>query len=160
MKSSEGSWEEVCLNKIKSFIGWAYGLIMKLFENDVIRYVFFGGCTTMVNLVCFYVLRRLGMGLTTANVISIFLAIVFAYVVNSRYVFRDDAKGFAQHLQKFGKFFGGRLSTMVIEVGGVWLLVEKIGLMDMVGKFLIQIIVLILNYIISKFFVFRKKVRD
>ena len=44
--------------------------------------------------------------------------------------------------------------TMVIEVGGVWLLVAKLGMNDMVGKFATQFIVLILNYVFSKFFVF------
>ena len=33
-------------------------LILRFYENDVIRYIFFGGCTTLVNLVCFYVLRK------------------------------------------------------------------------------------------------------
>ncbi|MFR7831473.1 MAG: GtrA family protein [Blautia wexlerae] len=47
-----------------------------------------------------------------------------------------------------------RLVTMVIEVGGVWLLVSVMGLNDMIGKFLTQFIVLILNYVFSKFFVF------
>ena len=56
--------------------------------------------------------------------------------------------------QPFCKFISARLVTMVIEVGGVWLLVSVMGLNDMIGKFLTQFIVLILNYIFSKFFVF------
>ena len=54
----------------------------------------------------------------------------------------------------FCKFVSARLVTMVIEVGGVWLLVSVMGLNDMIGKFLTQFIVLILNYVFSKFFVF------
>ena len=42
-------------------------LIVRFYENDVIRYIFFGGCTTLVNLVVFYVMRKLGTGLNTAN---------------------------------------------------------------------------------------------
>ena len=49
-------------------------------------------------------------------------------------------------------FVSARLITMVIEVGGVWLLVSVMGLNDMIGKFLTQFIVLILNYVFSKFF--------
>ena len=121
--------------------------IRKMYESSVIRYIFFGGCTTMVNLVSFFILRKLKVELNIANIISIILAILFAYVVNSKYVFQDK-------VQPFCKFVSARLITMVIEVGGVWLLVSVMGLNDMIGKFLTQFIVLILNYVFSKFFVF------
>ena len=129
-------------------------LIKKLYASSVVRYVFFGGCTTLVNLISFYVLRKLGVGLNIANVISIILAILFAYVVNSRFVFQDKCETLADHIRPFCKFISARLMTMVIEVGGVWLLVAKLGMNDMVGKFTTQFIVLILNYVFSKFFVF------
>ena len=129
-------------------------LIQKLFESSVVRYVFFGGCTTMVNLISFYILRTLHVELTIANVISIILAILFAYVVNSKYVFQDKCETLKDHVQPFCKFISARLVTMVIEVGGVWLLVEVLHMNDMLGKFLTQFIVLALNYVFSKFFVF------
>ena len=129
-------------------------LIKKLYASSVVRYVFFGGCTTLVNLISFYVLRKLRVGLNIANVISIILAILFAYVVNSRFVFQDKCETLADHIRPFCKFISDRLMTMVIEVGGVWLLVAKLGMNDMVGKFATQFIVLILNYVFSKFFVF------
>lgn len=66
-------------------------LIEKLYGNSVVRYVFFGGCTTLVNLVSFYILRKLKVELNTANIISIILAILFAYVVNSNMCFRINA---------------------------------------------------------------------
>ena len=129
-------------------------LIKKLYKNDVVRYVFFVGCTTMVNLVSFYILRKAGMELNIANLISIILAILFAYVVNSKYVFQDKCETLKDHIKPFGKFIGARLATMVIEVGGVWLLVEKLHMNDMLGKFATQFVVLVLNYIFSKFLVF------
>ena len=129
-------------------------LILRFYNNDVIRYIFFGGCTTLVNLVCFFVLRQCGVELNIANVISIIVAIIFAYIVNSKYVFQDKCETLKDHIQPLCKFVSARLLTMVIEVGGVWLLVEKLGMSDMVGKFCTQFIVLALNYIFSKFFVF------
>lgn len=129
-------------------------LLWRLYENDVVRYVFFGGCTTLVNLACFYVLRKCGIELNTANFISIITAIIFAYIVNSKYVFQDKCETFKEHIRPFCKFISARLLTMVIEIGGVWLLVEIMMLNDMAGKFCTQFIVLILNYIFSKFFVF------
>lgn len=129
-------------------------LIAKLYGNDMVRYVFFGGCTTLVNLVSFFILRKVGLKLTIANVISIILAILFAYVVNSKYVFQDKCETLKDHIRPFCKFISARLVTMAVEVFGVWLLVEVCGMMDMMGKFITQFIVLTLNYIFSKFFVF------
>ena len=126
----------------------------QMYESSVIRYIFFGGCTTMVNLVSFFILRKLKVELNIANIISIILAILFAYVVNSKYVFQDKCETLKDHVQPFCKFVSARLVTMVIEVGGVWLLVSVMGLNDMIGKFLTQFIVLMLNYVFSKFFVF------
>ena len=99
----------------------------------------------------FFILRKLKVELNIANIISIILAILFAYVVNSKYVFQDKCETLKDHVQPFCKFVSARLITMVIEVGGVWLLVSVMGLNDMIGKFLTQFIVLILNYVFSKF---------
>ena len=129
-------------------------LIRKLYENDVVRYVFFGGCTTLVNLVSFYGLRKVGTELMIANTISIILAFLFAYVVNSRFVFHDNCETLKDHIRPFLKFISARILTMGIELGGVWLLVVVMGFGDMAGKFVTQFIVLALNYIFSKFFIF------
>ena len=129
-------------------------LILKMYENDVIRYIFWGGCTTLVNLVSFYLMRIAGLPLMAANIISIILAILFAYVVNSRFVFHDSCETLKDHIQPFVKFISARLVTMVIEVGGVWLLAVVMGFHDRVAKFCTQFLVLVLNYIFSKFLIF------
>ena len=129
-------------------------LIKKLYANDVIRYRFFGGCTTVVNLASFFFLRQAGLQREIANVISVILAIVFAYVVNSKFVFLDKCETLKDHIRPFCKFVGARLSTMVIEVGGVWFFAEIVHLNDMVGKLIIQFVVMALNYVFSKFLVF------
>ena len=84
-------------------------LIKKLYANDVVRYVFFGGCTTVVNLVSFFFLRQAGVQRDIANVISIILAILFAYVVNSKFVFQDKCETLKDHIRPFCKFVGARL---------------------------------------------------
>lgn len=129
-------------------------LILFFYRNDVIRYIFFGGCTTLVNLICFFVLRKCNLELNIANIISILIAILFAYVVNSKFVFQDKCETLKDHIHPFCKFVSARLLTMVVEVGGVWILVAKMGFSDMIGKFITQFIVLVLNYVFSKFFVF------
>lgn len=92
-----------------------------------------------------------------ANTISVMAAILFAYFVNSRFVFRSEAENLKQRFGEFTKFVGARLSTMIIEVGGVWLMAEVMHINDLIAKFVIQFIILVLNYIFSKFLVFTKK---
>lgn len=130
----------------------------RLFANEGIRYIFFGGCTTLVNLVSYAAQRYLlGVDMTTANVISIALAILFAYVVNKLYVFESRRDSRRELLAEAAQFIGMRLGTMFIEVFGVIFLSCVWGIHDMVSKLLIQVVVLLLNYVFSKLFVFRKE---
>lgn len=130
-------------------------LCIQLYNNSIIRYIFFGGLTTLVNLVAYYLLRQaVGLTINKANFIAICIAILFAYIVNSRFVFQSKPASLSEHFQEFLKFVGARISTMVIEMGGVWLL-TWLGMNDMLGKFLVQFVVLALNYLFSKFFVFQ-----
>lgn len=129
--------------------------VIVLFSNHIIRYVFFGGCTTMVNLLSFHIcLNVFKINLNISNIISIILAILFAYIVNSKYVFLEKHDSLISHIKPFIKFIGARAVTMVIEMAGVPFFIYKIEMNEMAGKVLTNVIVLILNYIFSKFFVF------
>lgn len=108
----------------------------------------------MVNLISFFILRKLQIGLNAANLISIILAVLFAYVVNSRFVFQDKCERLLNHVRPFGKFLGARFVTMLVEIFGVWLFVTVMQMNDMLGKTAVQLVVLVLNYIFSRFFVF------
>ena len=109
--------------------------IRKLSENSVIRYLFFGGLTTFVNFASFTLFTKvLRMELNLSNVISVSLSILFAYFVNSRFVFRSEARGLRQRFPEFVKFVSSRLVTMAIEVVGVWFLVKVVHLDELVAK--------------------------
>lgn len=130
-------------------------IILGLCNNQIVRYIFFGVCTTMVNFVSYYILRRtVHWEILIANITSIFLSILFAFVVNSRFVFQSHARGIKEKLSEFIAFITARLGTMVIEAGGVVFL-AWIGIPDMISKLGTQFIVLVLNYVFSKFLVFR-----
>ena len=136
-------------------------LILWCWNNAVLRYVFFGGCATLVNLGCYYILRMTtNLILIVANVISVCIAILFAYFTNSRFVFESKAENMKERFQEFVKFVSARILTMIVEVGGVWLMADVIHMNDYLAKFLIQFIVLVLNYVFSKFLVFSKKEKD
>ena len=131
-------------------------LIKKLYYDSRIRYLFFGGLTTLVNIVVFGILEGpLEIDYKIGNFFSVAIAICFAFVVNKLYVFQSKSKTFGDTVQEFIKFVLGRLVTMVVEVGGVPFCVELLGQPKMVAKIETQVIVVIVNYFISKLFVFK-----
>lgn len=125
--------------------------------KDKLLYLFFGVLTTLVNLVVFYLLTEQPwkINVTVGNVISIILAILFAYVTNKIWVFNSKTNGAKELFAELGRFVGGRMSTMIIEVGGVYLIFNIMGQPKMAAKLVTQVIVIIGNYFISKFLVFR-----
>ncbi|MCD7955010.1 MAG: YfhO family protein [Lachnospiraceae bacterium] len=127
----------------------------KLVKSEAVRYVFFGGCTTAVNLIVYYCLCMTGMNITVANTISVLAAIVFAYVVNKLFVFEHKTHSPGELLREAGSFVGMRLGTMVIEVLGVLLLTCIWGMSNMAAKLVIQVVIVVLNYFISKLVVFK-----
>lgn len=140
--------------KNKKLMNWLY----KFITSTAMRYIIVGGCTTMVNLVVFTVLCKIvNMDVNVSNVISIICAIFFAYVTNKIFVFESKCNSKKELLIEMGKFVGARISTMIIEVGGVFLLYNVIRQDELIAKLETQIIVLVVNYFISKFIVFRTK---
>lgn len=133
-----------------------FNIIKKLYLDSRIRYLFFGGLTTLVNLVLFALFKGpLGIDYKISNFFSVAISICFAFVVNKRYVFQSRTSSFQETFQEFSKFVLGRLVTMAVEVGGVPFCVEIIRQPEMVAKLETQIIVVVVNYFISKFLVFK-----
>ena len=130
---------------------------MKRFLNaEAVRYLFIGVCTTLVNLAVFTVLcKAVHMNVNLANFISIVTAILFAYVTNKLYVFRSHCASFGELAAECVKFCGARVATMAIEMGGVFLIYNILGFDELIAKCCTQVFVVIGNYFISKFFVFR-----
>ena len=133
-------------------------LVLRLLTSEGMRYLFIGGCTTMVNLVVYTVLCRAAhFNVNVSNIISIIVAILFAYVTNKLIVFRSHCGSFAELASECARFIGARLATMGIEVGGVFLLYEVLHKDEIVAKLATQGLVIIGNYFISRFIVFRDR---
>ena len=141
---------------MKNLINKCLELYKEQRYKSVVNYIFFGVCTTLVNVVTYFILYYYGMAVRPANLISITLSILFAHFVNAKYVFNSKAIGFRKIFYELAKFFTARLSTLVIEVFGVELFIY-IGMNAYISKFIIQFVVLVANYVISKFLVFTKE---
>jgi putative flippase GtrA len=119
--------------------------------QDLIRYVLAGCCTTLFNLVTFtFAVKVIGMDVTISNIISVALSIIFAYIINRTFVFKSKTKKPSKIIIEAVKFISARFSTMLIEVGGVYLIVNILRQNEILGKIETQVIVFLLNYIISK----------
>ena len=128
------------------------------YNNPVLRYIWYGGLTTLVNWGVYYVLTRaFGMEVVWANVIAILASMLFAYFTNSRFVFESKSRGFQERFPEFVRFMSARMVTFFVEAGGVPLMVKVLQMNDLVSKVLIAVIVLILNYVFSKLLVFTRK---
>ena len=131
-------------------------VVKKLYHDSRIRYLFFGGCTTLVNLGLFAVLKGpLGIDYRISNFFSVAAAICFAFVVNKLFVFQSRTSSFTEGFREFIRFVLGRLVTMAVGVGGVPFCVEILHQPEMIAKLETQVIVTVVNYFISKFLVFK-----
>lgn len=132
--------------------------IIRLLTSEGMRYLFIGGCTTLVNLVVFTVLCRVvHLDVNISNIISVAVSILFAYIANKLVVFRSHCNSLGELAAECARFIGARLATMVIEVGGVYVLYNIIHQDELIAKLETQVLVVIGNYFISRFIVFRDR---
>lgn len=132
--------------------------LISLLTSEGMRYLFIGGCTTLVNLVVYAVLCKVvRLNVNVSNIISVSVSILFAYVTNKLVVFQSHCSSPGELAAECARFIGARLATMVIEVGGVFVLYNILHQNEMVAKLATQVLVVIGNYFISRFIVFRDR---
>ena len=134
-------------------LGWA--LFRKY--REVFLYLFFGGCTTLINIVVYALLYR---GLQMANVPSTVAAwlvsVIFAFLTNRSFVFESKETELRGRLRELLSFFGCRILTGILDVAIMALAVDMMGWNGLVWKIISNVIVIVLNYVASKFFIFKK----
>lgn len=122
--------------------------------REVLMYLVFGGLTTLVNIVAFFILRKLSVSVYISNLIAWVVAVLFAFITNKLFVFESKDKS------KIGKelisFFGFRILSLGVDMGAMYLLLQVINTGEVFAKIIANVIVIILNYIFSKLFVFKK----
>lgn len=132
-------------------------ILYKKYE-ELILYIFFGGLTTLVNIVIFWVFADiLKIHYLAANFIAWFGAVFFAYFTNSRFVFKSKKRGFKAVLHEICMFFVGRILSGAGDMVIMFICVDIFHLSNLVGKIASQIFVVIFNYIFSKLIIFKNK---
>ena len=151
---------------------------MKTIKNLIIKYkeliiyVFFGLCNTVVNLGSYKLLTmHLGVELyLVSNGIAWFVTIVFAFVTNKLFVFESKSWDLKLVAKEVSSFFAARVFSFLVEEAGLFLLVDIFGMKDfafevygftvsgnMISKVILAVVVVVMNYFFSKFVIFRKK---
>ncbi len=136
-------------------------MIKKIYNKykEQINYLIFGVLTTIISIGSYYILvltildAKNPIELQIANIISWITCVTFAYITNRKYVFNGKDKNI---LKEISKFYIARLATLLIDMLSMYILVTKLNYNDKIIKIIIQIIIIILNYIFSKLFVFKK----
>ena len=135
------------------------GLCEKLWNNtELVAYLFAGVATTVVNYVVYYIATRLlSMGVMPGTWTAWVVAVAFGYVANKAFVFHTHCDSVLSLLREAGSFFAMRLVSLGMETVLMYLTVTVLGLNDLVMKLIVNIVVIILNYVFSKLFIFKKK---
>lgn len=133
--------------------------MLKKYE-EIIRYLIIGVLTTIVSLATYYILvytvfdPHKALELQITNIISWVIAVTFAYFTNRKFVFKkkEDAS-----IKEAYSFYLSRVSTLLIDMLIMYVCVTLLHFNDKIIKLVVQVVVTVLNYVISKFIVFKKE---
>ncbi len=126
--------------------------------DEILNYLVFGVLTTVVNLVTYFLLAKtVGIHFLIANVIAWIVGVLFAYVVNKFLVFDAKELALKQIGIEFGLFTAARLLSLGAEELILWIGVSLLSGSDLIAKIVAAVVVIIMNYVASKFVIFQKK---
>ena len=139
--------------------------IKAFFDNEILSYLFFGGATTLVSILSRLFIYHINHQEILATALANIIAILFAFITNDTIVFKQERRNW---LTRLAKFFLARLSTLGLDVLLTYIFVTSYP--DIIGRFvndqldqvntiemlIAQVLIIILNYIFSKVYVFYK----
>ncbi len=124
--------------------------------KEILWYGFFGVLTTVVNIVSFYLLDKVGLNTYVANFIAWIISVLFAFFTNKLFVFNSKSMNIKLFLKEMASFFFFRILSLGIDMGGLFVCLDLLHMGKMLSKILMNVIVIIVNYVFSKIFVFKK----
>lgn len=141
------------LEKVPGVQGFTKKIQDKAFMVHILKYLFFGILTTIFSLGSFWILIKLTtINENICNFISIVVGILTAYILNREYVFESKEKNI---LKEFSRFVMARVASSLFDIIAFFVFATLLSLNEMLVKIVISIVVIILNYILSKLLVFK-----
>lgn len=133
-------------------------MLKNVLNREILLYLLFGILTTVVNLciysLCYHVIK---LNLTLSVLIAWILSVLFAFFTNRTWVFQANTRGFRAISKECVGFFAGRVGTGIFDILFMLAWVNLLTFHDMSGKIVSNILVIVLNYLISKFLIFSQK---
>ncbi len=124
--------------------------------KGILSYLFFGGCTTLVNIVVYaFGTRILFYNTVVATVVAWTAAVVFAYLTNRKWVFGSEARGSKAVFKEIVSFLVCRLITGALDVIMMYIFVDILNVPDIIMKVVSNVIVIVVNYVASKMIIFK-----
>lgn len=124
-------------------------------NKEILLYLFFGGMTFGISVVTFMCFQRLIGNALAANILSWVVAVGFAYVTNRDFVFQAKVWGKGRLAKQAADFFAARILTLLMEEAILFVLITRMGFHSVAVKVFGQIVVIIVNYVLSKHYIFR-----
>lgn len=131
-------------------------VIKKILNRETIAYLIAGVLTTILNIIAYYIICNiLHVPNLIANATAWVISVIFAYFINDRYVFQSEKLDFMGEFMKIIKFIAARLFSFAVEEGGMFLFIDVLSYPNLIIKIIMNVIVVILNYIFSKIYIFK-----
>lgn len=125
--------------------------------REILSYLFFGGATTVINVAIYHVCyNMLDIGNSISTVIAWFVSVAFAFVTNKIFVFESRSAEWNKTLKEAMAFFGCRIGSGALELGIMYFFVDVLFFNGTIMKLITNIIVIVLNFVFSKLFIFKK----
>lgn len=137
-------------------------LLKKVINRETISYIIFGVLTTIVSLVTYKLFTLLFLEITgdkqinISTVLSWILAVAFAFITNKLFVFESKTKNFGDVIKELFAFVTARLLSLGYELVWMNVTVKIFHWNDFLCKVIAQFVIVALNYIFSKLFIFKK----
>lgn len=123
--------------------------------REGILYLFFGGLTTLINIAAFYLFRQLSIEVYISNLLAWVLSVLSAFIFNKLFVFDSNSTNISLIVKEGISFFGFRILSLGIDMIMMFVMIQLLSINEMISKVFANIVVIILNYLFSKFFIFK-----
>lgn len=126
-------------------------------KKEILMYLLFGGLTTLINISTFVAVANfLGLDYKIATAIAWLVSVLFAYITNKLFVFQPNQKKHLFTLREILSFFSLRIFSFFLDMITMIILIDFFRFNDLLSKILANILVIMVNYNASKFFIFQK----
>lgn len=125
--------------------------------KEGLLYLFFGACSTFINIFTFFICRQFKLSIYVSNIIAWIVAVIFAFITNKLIVFGSKNMDKKVVIKETVGFFIARVISLGIDMGLIHLMIDVMKIHEIISKVISNIVVIIVNYLFSKLFIFKKE---